>query len=78
MPGAINMPAENFGRDWNKLPKDKTIVLYESGHSSGDICAASRAAGRALLENGFTFDKVKVYQDGLAGWEKAGEPVQRR
>ena len=78
IPGAINMSAENFGRDWNKLPKDKTIVLYESGHSSGDICAASRAAGRALLENGFSFEKVKVYQDGLAGWEKAGEPVQRR
>jgi protein-disulfide isomerase/rhodanese-related sulfurtransferase len=76
MPGAINMSAENFGQDWNKLPKDKTIVLYESGHSSGDICAASRAAGRALLENGFSFEKVKVYQDGLAGWEKAGQPIQ--
>ncbi len=76
IPGAINMPAENFERDWNKLPKDKTIVLYESGHSSGDICAASRAAGRALLESGFSFDKVKVYQDGLAGWGKAGQPVQ--
>ena len=75
IPGAINMPAESFGRDWNKLPKDKTIVLYESGHSSGDICAASRAAGRALLENGFSFEKVKVYQDGLAGWEKAGQPI---
>ena len=77
MPGALNMPAGNFGRDWNKLPKDKTIVLYEGGRSSGDICAASRGAGRALLENGFSFDKVKVYQDGLAGWEKAGQPIQR-
>jgi protein-disulfide isomerase/rhodanese-related sulfurtransferase/uncharacterized membrane protein len=76
IPGAINMPAENFGQDWNKLPKDKTIVLYESGHSSGDICAAGRAAGRALLEHGFSFEKVKVYQDGLAGWEKAGQPIQ--
>jgi len=76
IPGAINVPPENFGHDWNRLPKDKTIVLYESGHSSGDICAASRAAGRALLENGFSFDKVKVYQDGLAGWEKDGQPIQ--
>jgi protein-disulfide isomerase/rhodanese-related sulfurtransferase/uncharacterized membrane protein len=76
IPGAINMPAENFEQDWGKLPKDKTIVLYESGQSSGDICAASRAAGRALLEHGFSFEKVKVYQDGLAGWEKAGQPVQ--
>jgi rhodanese-related sulfurtransferase/uncharacterized membrane protein len=76
IPGAINMPVENFAQDWSKLPKDKTIVLYESGHSSGDICAAGRAAGRALLEHGFSFEKVKVYQDGLAGWEKAGQPVQ--
>ena len=76
IPGAINMPAENFAQDWSKLPKDKTIVLYESGHSSGDICAAGRAAGRALLEHGFSFEKVKVYQDGLAGWEKAGQPIQ--
>jgi protein-disulfide isomerase/rhodanese-related sulfurtransferase/uncharacterized membrane protein len=77
IPGAINLPVENFAQDWSKLPKDKTIVLYESGHSSGDICAAGRAAGRALLEHGFSFEKVKVYQDGLAGWEKAGQPVQR-
>ena len=76
IPGAINMPVEDFGRDWTKLPKDKTIVLYESGHSSGDICAASRAAGRVLLEHGFSFDKVKVYQDGLAGWGKAGQAIQ--
>jgi rhodanese-related sulfurtransferase len=71
------MPAENFAQNWNKLPKDKTIVLYEGGHSSGDICAASRAAGRALLDHGFSFEKVKVYQDGLAGWEKASQPIQQ-
>ena len=76
IPGAINMPAETFAQDWSKLPKDKTIVLYESGQSSGDICAAGRAAGRALLEHGFSFEKVKVYQDGMAGWEKAGQPIQ--
>jgi len=77
IPSAINVPADNFAKDSGQLPKDKTIVLYESGRSSGDICAASRAAGRALLEEGFSFEKVKVYQDGLAGWEKAGQPIQR-
>ena len=77
IPGAIDMPAENFVQDMSKLPKDKTIVLYEGGQSSGgDICAASRAAGRALLEHGFSFEKVKVYQEGLAGWQKAGQSVQ--
>jgi protein-disulfide isomerase/uncharacterized membrane protein/rhodanese-related sulfurtransferase len=76
IPGAINMPAENFAQEWSKLPQDKPIVLYESGQSSGDICAASRAAGRALLEQGFSSQNVKVYQEGLAGWEKAGQPIQ--
>ena len=70
--GAINMPADEIGRRWTTLPKDRTIILYESGRSSGDICAASRAAGRTLLEHGFPFAQIKVYQDGLAGWEKAG------
>jgi protein-disulfide isomerase/uncharacterized membrane protein/rhodanese-related sulfurtransferase len=76
IPGAINIPVEDFARDWNRLPKDRPLVLYESGRSSGDICAASRAAGRALLEHGFSFEKVKVYQEGLAGWERAGQPIQ--
>jgi len=70
--GAINVPADEIGQRWSTLPKDRTIILYESGRSSGDICAASRAAGRTLLERGFPFAQVKVYQDGLAGWEKAG------
>ncbi len=72
IPGAINLPADEIGRKWSTLPKDRTVVLYESGRSSGDICAAGRAAGRTLLEHGFPFSQVKVYQDGLAGWEKSG------
>jgi rhodanese-related sulfurtransferase len=72
IPGAINLPADDVERRWNTLPRDRTIILYESGRSSGDICAASRAAGRALLEHGFPFSQVKVYQDGLVGWERAG------
>jgi rhodanese-related sulfurtransferase len=59
------------------LPKDRTIILYESGRSSGDICAASRAAGRTLLEHGFPFSQVKVYHDGLVGWEGSGIGIHR-
>ncbi|HUZ47131.1 MAG TPA: thioredoxin domain-containing protein [Terriglobia bacterium] len=77
IPGAINLPIDNFEQEWRQLPKDKTIVLYESGRSSGDICAASRAAGRILLAQGFGADDVKVYQDGLASWQKAGLPLKR-
>jgi len=72
IPGALNVPAGEVDRRWDSLPDNRVIILYESGRSSGDVCAASRAAGRALLEHGVPFERVKVYQDGLAGWEKAG------
>jgi rhodanese-related sulfurtransferase len=72
IPGAINVPVDDMGKRWNTLPKDRVIVLYESGRSAGDVCAAGRAAGRILLEHGYPFNQVKVYQDGLAGWEKSG------
>jgi protein-disulfide isomerase/rhodanese-related sulfurtransferase/uncharacterized membrane protein len=77
IPKAINVPADKIDERARSLPKDRVIVLYESGRSSGDICAAGRAAGRALLAHGFAFHRVKVYQDGLADWEKAGLPVER-
>ncbi|HVB28626.1 MAG TPA: thioredoxin domain-containing protein [Terriglobia bacterium] len=77
IPGALNMPIASFEQDWNRLPKNKMIVLYEDGRSSGDICAFSRSAGRILLSEGFGYNDVRVYRDGLAGWTKAGLPVKR-
>jgi protein-disulfide isomerase/uncharacterized membrane protein/rhodanese-related sulfurtransferase len=75
--GAISLPADEIDRRWETLPKDRTIILYEGGRSSGDICAASRAVGRALLEHGFPFSQVKVYQDGLAGWERTDTGINK-
>ncbi len=77
IPGAINLPVDEIEERWNSLPKDREIVLYESGRSPGDVCATSRTAGRLLLAHGFPSEKVQVYQDGLTGWEKAGLPVER-
>ncbi|MGA3327484.1 MAG: thioredoxin domain-containing protein [Terriglobia bacterium] len=71
IPGAINIPVDEMAQRWSTLPKDRVIVLYESGRST-DICASARAAGRTLLEHSYPFDHVKVYQDGLAGWQKSG------
>jgi protein-disulfide isomerase/rhodanese-related sulfurtransferase len=71
IPGAINIPVDDMPKRWDTLPKDRVIVFYESGRS-GDICASGREAGRTLLEHGYAFDHVKVYQEGLAGWQKAG------
>jgi protein-disulfide isomerase/rhodanese-related sulfurtransferase len=77
IPGAINLPVKEIEGRWGALPRHRSLVLYESGHSPGDVCAASRSAGRVLLTHGFAPDRVKVYQDGLAGWEKAGLPLER-
>ena len=77
IPGALNMPIDSFEQEWKRLPKDKTIVLYEGGLSPGDICAFSRSAGRVLLSQGFEFSDVNVYRDGLAGWKKAGLPIKQ-
>lgn len=79
IPGAVNVPVDQIEQRWESLLKDKTIVLYESGGSSAspaDVCAAGRAAGRVLLAHGFSRERVKVYQDGLAGWQRAGLPVE--
>ena len=70
--GAVNIPVDDMSQRWSALPKDRVIVFYESGQTSGDICAFGRAAGRILLQHDYPFDQVKVYQDGLAGWQKSG------
>ena len=75
--GAINIPVDEVEKRWEHLPKDRDIILYESGRSPGDVCASGRAAGRVFLAHGHAREKVKVYQDGLAGWEAAGLPVDR-
>lgn len=80
IPGAVNLPIEQFEKSFGSLPKDRTIVLYETGRpgaASLDVCASSRAAGRVLLAHDFSRERVKVYEDGLTNWEKAGLPVER-
>jgi rhodanese-related sulfurtransferase len=72
IPGAINIPLSDLPKSWSTLPKDRVIVFYEGGKSAGDICASGRKAGSFMLEHGYAFDHVKVYQEGLAGWQKAG------
>ncbi len=74
--GAANLPLMEAQRRLTELPRDKTVVLYESGKGgSNDACAAGRAVGRVLLGHGY--NKVVVYQDGLAGWEKQSLPVEK-
>jgi protein-disulfide isomerase/rhodanese-related sulfurtransferase/uncharacterized membrane protein len=78
--GAISIPVEQIQQEWSSLPKDRLIVLYESGKQGGtpdDVCAFSRAAARVLFMHGFDRAKVKVYQDGMRGWEQGRLPVEK-
>ena len=77
IPRAINIPVEEMPQHWASLPRDKTIVFYEGGRSAGDVCASGRAAGRILLEHGFSPEHVRVYQEGLLSWEKTRLPLAR-
>ena len=78
LPGALNVPVEKLETRGEALPKDKTLVLYEGGKGgASDACAVSRAGARMLLAQGYDYAKVKVYQDGLNGWQKAGLPVEK-
>lgn len=74
IPGAVNLPLNKLSDGVSTLPKDKPVVVYESGLSAGDVCASSRAAAGLLTGRGFK--EVKVYHDGFAAWQKAGAPVQ--
>ncbi|MGH9357059.1 MAG: rhodanese-like domain-containing protein, partial [Terriglobia bacterium] len=78
--GAINIPVEEVGQRISELPKDKTLVFYESGEQGGspaDVCAFSRAAARSALAQGFSQKRIRVYQDGLKAWKQAGLPISR-
>jgi protein-disulfide isomerase/rhodanese-related sulfurtransferase len=78
LPGALNVPVEKIETQGGSLPKDRTLVLYEGGKGgASDACAVSRAGARMLLAQGYNFAKVKVYQDGLSGWQRAGLPVEK-
>ena len=74
IPGAVNLPLNKISDGVSTLPKDKPVVVYESGLAAGDVCAASRAAAGLLASRGFK--EVKVYHDGFAAWQKAGGAVQ--
>ncbi len=74
--GAANIPLLEAQRRASELPREASIVLYEGGTGGhADVCAASRAVGRVLLGQGY--NKVFVYQDGLAGWEQQKLPVEK-
>lgn len=69
IPGAINVPYFDPLPYMRELPRDRIIISYcECPH------AEAVQTAEALLDNGFT--RVKVIDEGLAGWLAEGGELE--
>ena len=71
LPGAINIPDDEFKALANKLPadKDELLVFFCGGVTCG---MSTNSAGRAKKMG---YKNVKVYLEGEPAWAKAGYPL---
>lgn len=75
--GAISIPLTELESRLSEFPKDKDIILYCSGTFGGGSCSASLSAARILINHGFAFGKIKVYEDGYGTWAEKGLPTEK-
>jgi rhodanese-related sulfurtransferase len=77
IPGALNLPREDFAKDYGRLSstldahKDKPIAVY----CSGADCHDSKLVASALVSLGFS--QVRVFTGGWQGWTEANLPIAR-
>jgi rhodanese-related sulfurtransferase len=70
IPGSINVPTDDIEQVETLVPNtDEPIVVY----CANADCNASAAAARQLEEMGYT--NVSDFEDGYAGWRRAGYPL---
>ena len=70
IPGSINVPVDDIGQVEDlTLNKDVPIVVY----CANADCTASSNAAHLLEERGYT--NVADFEDGYAGWRRAGYPL---
>lgn len=75
--GAIHINLTELESKANELPKDREIFLYCSGTYGGGTCSASLSGARILINNGFSYGKIKVYEEGFDTWREMGLPVEK-
>ena len=64
---AENLPLENLSKGMARLPKVKSIVVYDR------LSSRSKAASEKLMQAGF---KVNELAGGLASWLKHQYPLE--
>lgn len=70
IPGSISVPTDDIGQVETLVPnKDEYIVVY----CANADCDASPTAAQMLEEMGYT--NVVDFEDGYAGWRRAGHPL---
>ena len=66
--GSLSIPLNHLAENFEKLPKDRRLLVYCAGGYRSSIAAS-------LLQRG-GFDSVGEIAGGIAGWEAAKLPVQ--
>lgn len=70
IPGSRRVPVDRIGREAARLPRDTAIVVY----CSDTKWPVSRYAATELTVLGF--EKVRVFEGGLAAWKASGRGVE--
>jgi len=69
--GAINISSSMIKYYMDYVPKDRDIIVY-----CQDVdCTASDAAADFLMKNGYSKQRIKIFKEGMYGWQKAGYPA---
>ena len=69
LPGALNVPMAQLGKQLSKLPRRTQIVAY----CRGPYCVLSFEAVAALRAKGYDARRL---EDGFPEWKAAGLPVR--
>lgn len=67
IPGSINIPAENADLAEKVIPYKKSKIVVYCANTN---CTASPNLAQNLEDMGYT--NVRDFEEGLAGWKKAG------
>jgi len=66
--GSLNIPLNHLAENLDKLPRDRSLLVYCAGGYRSSI-AASLMQSRG-------FSRVREIAGGIAGWEAAGLPIE--
>lgn len=67
--GAINIPLRSLADNLDKIPRDRTVVLYcSTGYRTGIGVASLQLLG---------YDNVKGFPPSIKGWKEAGETLEK-